>query len=78
MITKLDRVVIRYLHVLGRPNPSHKDEAAWMRRMDELDRARFAVLDAIVRKARYSRLKGQAQAGRKLWRTKSNLHRPPA
>lgn len=78
MITKLDRAVIRYLRVLGRPKPPHKDERAWMQLMDELDHTRFAVLDVLLRKGRYSRLKGQAQTGRKLWRTRSNLHRPPA
>ncbi|WP_415907030.1 hypothetical protein [Oleiharenicola sp. Vm1] len=54
MITKLDRAVIRYLRVLGRPKPPHKDERAWMQLMDELDR------DAL-RRARCDREKGTLQ-----------------
>lgn len=72
MITRLDRVVLAYLHALAAPVPARHDENAWCARADELDRKRFAVLDALIRKPRYA-----GRTGRDLWRSTANPHRPP-
>ncbi len=72
MITKLDTEVMRYLFALSRENPPAHDETAWAARLDQLDRLRFRVLDALIRKPRYS-----GRIGRDVWRSKANPHRPP-
>lgn len=77
MVTKLDRSVIRYLRALGATPPARNDEIAWGAYLDGLDRARFEVLDTLIRKPRYSRLVGRSQHGRHVWRNKGNPHRPP-
>lgn len=77
MITKLDIVVILYLRKLGAPPPSQKDDSACAAYMDEIDRARFRVLDVLIRKPRYRRNCGQSSRGRAVWKSKRNPHRPP-
>lgn len=70
MITKLDRLVARYLFELDSERPYGELEiAAWM---DRVDRARFRLLDALIRKPRYRGL-----ACRVAWKAKGNPHRPP-
>lgn len=70
MITKLDRAVTRYLHALTLPVP--KDDDAIAAHLDHLDRLRYAALDLLIRRQRYSGLNG-----RRAWFRKSNPHRPP-
>jgi hypothetical protein len=72
MVTKLDRAVLVYLHALAAPCPAKHDDTAWAAKIDELDRKRFAVLDTLIRKPRYS-----GRRGRDMWRSKQNPHRPP-
>lgn len=72
MVTKLDVAVLRYLRSLGAPLPPRHDEAALAAYLDRIDRERFAVLDTLIRKPRYS-----GRAGRDVWRSKQNPHRPP-
>ncbi len=72
MITKLDIAVVAYLRALASPAPARNDEIAWSARADELDRKRFAVLDLLIRKPRYS-----GRTGRDVWRSRLNPHRPP-
>lgn len=77
MITKLDRVVINYLRKLGSTPPAQHDQAGWATYLDGLDRARFAVLDTLIRKPRYRRSWGLSKHGRQVWKNKGNPHRPP-
>jgi hypothetical protein len=77
MITKLDKVVVAYLRALGATQPARHDEAAWAAYLDGLDRARFRVLDTLIRKPRYARHAGLSSHGRAIWRNKANPHRPP-
>lgn len=72
MVTKLDVTVVAYLRALAAPAPARHDETAWAARLDGLDRKRFAVLDTLIRKSRYS-----GRTGRDTWRSKQNPHRPP-
>ena len=70
VITKLDRVVSRYLFELDSETPTGEVElCAWL---DRIDRARFNVLDMLIRKPRYRSL-----ACRVAWKSKNNPHRPP-
>lgn len=77
MITKLDKTVIAYLRALGATPPDRHDESGWSAYLDGLDRARFAVLDTLIRKPRYAGLHGRSGHGRHVWRNKGNPHRPP-
>ena len=77
MITKLDRAVIGYLRALGATPPPQNDETGWASYLDGLDRARFHVLDILIRKPRYSGLSGPSGHGRAVWRNRGNPHRPP-
>ncbi|WP_043585295.1 hypothetical protein [Geminisphaera colitermitum] len=72
MITKLDRAVARYLIILNAPRPARHDEIAWAVRLDRLDRARYVVLNLLIKRQRYRRLKS-----RKAWTARNNPHRPP-
>lgn len=72
MVTKLDRVVLIYLHAIAAPRPAMHDEIGWSALADELDRKRFAVLDTLIKKPRYA-----GRTGKKEWRAKANPHRPP-
>lgn len=74
MITKLDKAVIRYLGKLAKPSP--RDELQFCAYMDELDQARFEVLTVLFRRPKYARLTGRFQHGRRVWRSRSNPHRP--
>ena len=69
MITKLDRVVIRYLVLLDSPKP--KSEAALCHWLDQVDAARFRVLDLLIRKPRYRGVKARVA-----WKRRDNPHRP--
>ena len=69
MITKLDKVVIRYLVVLAQPRP--RGEAAICHYMDKIDVARYRVLDLLIRKPRYRGVRS-----RDAWKSRNNPHRP--
>ncbi len=72
MITKLDRAVARYLTALNARRPNGKDELACCAWSDGLDRARYRLLDELIRKARYRGL-----TSRRAWLASNNPHRPP-
>lgn len=69
MITKLDKVVTRYLVQLNSRRP--RGEAEICHWLDKVDRARFEVLDLLIRKPRYRGVKA-----RSAWKAKNNPHRP--
>ncbi|WP_043588951.1 hypothetical protein [Geminisphaera colitermitum] len=70
MITKLDRAVVRYCHLLKSAPPD--EDHGWVAWMDKLDRARFDVLNLLFKRQRYRRMRC-----RKAWVNKANPHRPP-
>jgi len=71
MITKLDKLVIRYLVQLDSTKP--RGDAAICHWMDKIDVARFRVLDLLIRKPRYRHVRSRAA-----WKSRMNPHRPAA
>jgi hypothetical protein len=71
MVTKLDRAVLRYLLALNL-KPTGRDESALAEYLDRIDRARFDVLDQLIKKPRY-----RGCHARPAWKRRDNPHRPP-
>ncbi|MBX3736699.1 MAG: hypothetical protein KF715_08425 [Candidatus Didemnitutus sp.] len=70
MISRFDRAVIRYLTALS-TRPDSRNDAAVCAWLDRADRLRFTVLELLLRRPRYRRLKS-----RRAWKRKDNPHRP--
>jgi len=72
MTTKLDKAVAKYLFALDSDRPDPKDELAGMAWLDWLDRARFELLDHLIRRPRYRNF-----VSKHAWLNANNPHRPP-